>query len=177
MRPYAIKTIKFIETAFENTFKELIKEYFLLKIASALRIGPSIGNIFDFNIIVYWNCFDFSMEFCYGESSKAISLSLKIILSIFHHFNIVHMDIKPKNIAFSQSYNEYVFIDFGLSRAIKEGIEEKSYTRFVDSFIYCSNEMLDLYTNETTWLVDLYYNDVFCLYKSLKRQQEHIPSP
>lgn len=46
---------------------------------------------------------------------------LKEKLRILHAFNIVHLDIKPENIAFSPAYNEYVFIDFGLSRIIKEG--------------------------------------------------------
>ena len=57
------------------------------------------------------------------------------------------MDIKPENIAFSQHHKQHVFIDFGLSKAIKEPLGEKSHTMFTGSFIYCSNEMLDLYTN------------------------------
>ena len=32
-----------------------------------------------------------------------------------HSYNIIHYDIKPDNICFSNAYKKPVFIDFGLS--------------------------------------------------------------
>lgn len=125
----------------------MVKECFLLKIASALKVGPSAQSIFGFDLLAYKNCFDFSMEFCEPASFTNASHSLRSSLNILHHFNIVHLDIKPENIAFSAHHNQHVFIDFGLSRAINESFGQKSYIGFTGSFIICSSEMLELYTS------------------------------
>lgn len=45
--------------------------------------------------------------------------TLKEQLAIMHNFHIVHLDIKPDNIAFSPSLNKPIFIDFGFSSVIK----------------------------------------------------------
>jgi serine/threonine protein kinase len=109
-------------------------------IASALRIGPKVIKTFGFDIVVYRECLCFSMEFCdMGYYSVGgIEHELKAKLHLLHSLNIVHMDIKPENITFSPYFEEYVFIDFGLSKSIKEPIGAKTLTCFTGSFEFCS---------------------------------------
>lgn len=98
----------------------MIKEYALLKITSTLNVGPRIDNVFGFDIVVSSDSFNFCMEYCdIGtlHSEEAIDLEKKLYL--LHQMHIVHLDIKPANIGFSNK-NGYVFVDFGLSKTIKE---------------------------------------------------------
>ena len=54
--PFAVKSVKFDkEESFSQIFREVVNECFLLKIASALRVGPKTRNIFGFDIVE--NCF------------------------------------------------------------------------------------------------------------------------
>lgn len=39
-----------------------------------------------------------------------------------HTLKMVHLDIKPLNIAYSQSFKKWVFLDFGFTEFIKENI-------------------------------------------------------
>lgn len=61
------------------------------------------------------------MEFCEkravipGDSLQLLRRKLYLL----HYLKIIHGDIKPENIAYSCSLDEYVFIDFGLSKIIK----------------------------------------------------------
>jgi serine/threonine protein kinase len=81
-----------------------------------------------------------------------------------HRFNIIHADIKPDNIVFSQSANKPVFIDFGFSSVIKENAGYKKLTHFKGSPGFCSGEMLNLLSvNSRRDYVDLYYNDLYSL--------------
>ena len=117
------------------------------------------------------------MEFCEMNNyiiNEALEL-LKNKLQLLHAFNIVHLDIKPENIAYSPAYNEYVFIDFGLSRIIKETRGQKTISSFSGSFNYCSSEMLDLYVKDSLGLVDLYFNDMHCLKKTVEYLQSIPP--
>ena len=59
-----------------------------------------------------------------------------------HLFKIIHADIKPSNIAYSQKRQKYVFIDFGLSKIINEDYGYKSLTYFKGSPEFCSPEMI-----------------------------------
>ena len=43
-------------------------------------------------------------------------------MAILHCFKIVHMDIKPENIAYSPHFKKFVLLDFGLSEFIKESV-------------------------------------------------------
>jgi len=45
---------------------------------------------------------------------------LKKSLLKLHLFNIIHFDIKPDNIGFSNHFKKWVFLDFGLTKIIKE---------------------------------------------------------
>ena len=51
-----------------------------------------------------------------------------------HTINLVHLDIKPANIAFSPRFNKWVFIDFGLSRFIREEFLKSTLIFFVGTY-------------------------------------------
>lgn len=59
-------------------------------------------------------------------------------MKIMHSVHFIHIDIKPSNLAFSNSLQKYVFIDFGLSKIIGESEGEKTKTRFEGTLSYCS---------------------------------------
>jgi hypothetical protein len=66
-----VKCIKFVghKNRNENNklrqIKDAIKEYFLLKIASILEVGPSsVGEYNCFDLIIYQDCMEFMMEKC-----------------------------------------------------------------------------------------------------------------
>ena len=63
-------------------------------------------------------------------------------LAIMHKLKIVHMDIKPDNMMLSPSFRKPVFIDFGLSTIIKEELGTKTFTDFVGSMNFASDEMV-----------------------------------
>ena len=44
--------------------------------------------------------------------------------------HLIHGDIKPNNIMYSQWQGKIVLIDFGLAKFIKENITQKTYTAF-----------------------------------------------
>jgi serine/threonine protein kinase len=58
-----------------------------------------------------------------------------------HHNSLIHKDVKPQNILWSDSKGDYVLCDFGLSSYIKEKIGEKSDTKVEGSPRYMSPEM------------------------------------
>lgn len=58
-----------------------------------------------------------------------------------------------------------IFIDFGLSRFVKENIGEKTLTRFVGTLCNASPQMRKTYCLNTGLWVDLYYNDQWGLEK------------
>jgi hypothetical protein len=66
--PIAIKSIKITERNFDNTFSEAVKEYFLLMIAASLRIGPTLVNLYGFNLVIFRDSLVFTMEFCEMKS-------------------------------------------------------------------------------------------------------------
>ena len=68
---------------------------------------------------------------------------------------------------YSPSNNRLVFIDFGLSRFIKEEIGNRTSTLFVGSVNFCCSDMKKAYTSKKPKKVDLYYNDLFCLEGSI----------
>jgi len=56
------------------------------------------------------------------------------------------MDIKPANICFRPNKNELVFIDFGLTKFIKENVGFKTLTYFSGSLGFCCPDMVQRYT-------------------------------
>ena len=63
--------------------------------------------------------------------------TLKDKISILHYFHLVHLDIKPPNIMFSPSIEDFVYIDYGFSKLIKENIGFKSKSKYYGSIKYC----------------------------------------
>ena len=45
---------------------------------------------------------------------------------MLHYFHIIHFDIKPENIGYCKLLKKAVFLDFGLSSVVKEGIGYKA---------------------------------------------------
>jgi serine/threonine protein kinase len=107
----------------KGTRNQAIKEWFLLKIVSALEIGPKMEPYFGFDILMYRDCVEFAMEKCeLFEQNSFNSEVLYYNLAILHSYHIVHCDIKPENIMLSPTFRKAVFIDFNLSKMIKENI-------------------------------------------------------
>ena len=80
-----------------------------------------------------------------------------------HSLNICHMDIKPENVAWSEFFGKFVFLDFGFTSVLSEPAGNKSKTGFKGTYNYCSPEMKKLYYLKKQEYVDLYYNDLHCL--------------
>ena len=78
------------------------------------------------------------------------------------------MDIKIDNTAWSPSYNKFVFLDFGFCKYVKEPLGFKSETRFSGTYSFACPQMKKLYLLNQSSLVDLYYNDIFCLIKTIE---------
>lgn len=68
----------------------------------------------------------------------------------------------------SETHKKVIFIDFGLSRLIKEEVGYKSLTTFVGSINFCSEEMGRLMITKDARRIDFYYNDLMCLMGSLR---------
>ena len=64
---------------------------------------------------------------------KAFMKDIKKKLFILRQLHIVHGDIKPDNILYSPGWRRIVLIDFGLSRFIKESVDEETETHFMGS--------------------------------------------
>ena len=73
------------------------------------------------------------------------------------------MDIKPKNIAYSPSFQKPVFIDFDVSRFVSERINEKSFTVFTGSYTFMSEDMKRMFKDRSERFVNLYWNDLCML--------------
>jgi serine/threonine protein kinase len=89
-------------------------------------------------------------------------------MKIIHSLGFCHLDIKYENIGFSKIFNKFVFLDFGFSKSINEPIGYKSFTLYSGTFSYSSDEMKKLFLLKKKGYVDLYYNDLYCLLKTIK---------
>jgi serine/threonine protein kinase len=76
-----------------------------------------------------------------------------------HEFKIIHFDIKPENLIYSDHFQKPVFIDFGLSEIINEEFGFKTLSAFRGTPNYCTPEMLQIMMEREDY-ADLYYNDV-----------------
>ena len=56
-----------------------------------------------------------------------------------------------------------IFLDFGISRFVKENVGEVSFTRFVGTLCHTSPQMKKAYYLDKAMWVDLYYNDLWGL--------------
>ena len=62
-------------------------------------------------------------------------------LAILHAFKCVHMDIKPDNISYSPISKKFVFLDFGLSEFISEGVGNKTLVHPRGTYKYMNKDM------------------------------------
>ena len=79
----------------------------MLKIAAALKVGPKIIKNFGFDIAVFKDSFAFGMEFCEMSNYK-LNGSFELLrrkLHLLHILGLVHLDLKPENIAFSPAFD------------------------------------------------------------------------
>lgn len=133
------------------------------------RIGPRV--LFQsYDLVCFNNCMEFAMELCHcpasnprflaqrGISAESLQRDLLENLKLLHSLKIVHKDIKPENILFSESLNRFVFADFGITHAVAEGPTEKSKTNFAGTMEYCSEEMKETLSTGVGF-VNLYMND------------------
>lgn len=72
---------------------------------------------------------------------------LKRALKRLHLLQIIHFDIKMENVCYSYARKCFIFIDFGLSKIVKETQGEKTRTFFRGSIQFCSSEMENQYLN------------------------------
>jgi serine/threonine protein kinase len=139
---------------------------------SALRVGPYIKKVNGFDFIVHDYFIEFHMEQCVTFDKISIEEEMKRNLLVMHSLKICHMDISQKNIMYSLTFKKWVFIDFGLSRIVKENPDEKSYTGFCGTYAYCDKDMQVLFDRSIAGWVNLYWNDVIGLERSLVEMKE-----
>ena len=70
---------------------------------------------------------------------------------------------------FSRHFNKIIFIDFGLSEITNAVIGCKKLVSFKGTLDYCCPEMATIFSLDEKQFVDLYYNDVYCLLKSIRK--------
>lgn len=142
-----------------------IKEFFLLKVSAALKVGPEVKPYQGFDVIVYQNCAQISLELC--EEVKQLSSWMKDQLSLnmllMHKFGLVHFDIKPDNIMKSYQFEKIVFIDFGLSTLTNKQVGEKEEVYFQGTLSYCSPQMAQCFQDNHPQKVDVFFNDVYAM--------------
>jgi len=153
--------------------KLTIVEYTFARLASMLNVGPRVRLDMSFDLICYRDCLEFYMEACESIEYRPAGLTfedmgerLKESLFTFHRFHLIHKDIKPRNIVYSPYHSHYVFCDFGISCPVLEtvGFSSKTYREGTEK--YMSADMMGIGENGEGF-VDLYFNDVFALYKTL----------
>ena len=93
-----------------------------------------------------------------------------------HSLHITHGNIKPDNIMFSPSLKKFVFVDFGVSRIIKEEKGEKTMSGCFGTPQYWSEDMLILNMTNKEGEVDLYKNDEHCLTVTLEDLSRRDPN-
>ena len=72
----------------------------------------------------------------YAKENELEAMSEDLLM--MHSFRIIHGDIKFENIMWSPTYKKNVFIDFGLSKFLKEKIGELTKTYYFGTYKYCS---------------------------------------
>lgn len=101
-----------------------------------LRVGPEIIFRNNYDLICYNNCIEFLMELCPPLKANPnlpwvqLSHDLKLCLRTLHSLHIVHRDIKPDNVLYSEAHARFVLSDFGLAHTAEETYEEQTETVF-----------------------------------------------
>jgi serine/threonine protein kinase len=134
-----------------------------------LGIGPKIKLDMGFDVVCYRNCIEFYMERCDSfahhfsiSSYDKIQRRLKYCMAVMHEFRLIHKDIKPHNILFSRSLNDFVFCDFGISVPVAEPLGFMTCCYREGTADYISPQMRFLPEDKEAY-VDLYFNDFYGL--------------
>lgn len=162
------------QTKIQHSLSRLIFEFCLSKLFSALRIGPQVMRKMGFDLVIYANTVEFCLEQCTFAHLEHLERDLPSSLQMMHQMRIVHGDIKPENIMWSPQFQKNVFLDFGLSRLLKETMGSKTVTTFSGTYRFCCDEMKNLFGTGKSALVDLYFNDIYGLNESVKAFPEII---
>lgn len=112
--------INFYENIKFRNHNILIFEYYNLNLYKALYKG---------------NCTGFTIDKC-----KSITYDLVLGLTFLHKHKIIHKDLKPENIVFSQDNSRVIIIDFGLSQF--EYDNEKDNNFYIQSRYYRAPEVI-----------------------------------
>lgn len=148
----------------EKSLRNSIIEFSFVKLFSALKIGPVVHKIFGFDMLIFQDTVEFCMELCQPIEIRELG-RITDNLYTMHSFRIIHGDIKLENIMWSPNHKKNVFIDFGLSKLIKEKPGEMTFTFYFGTYLYCSEEMKSLLVKNKKGYVDLYFNDIMALKK------------
>ena len=85
------------------------------------------------------------MELCeepyHKHEEEHVKRELFENLRVMHSLKMVHRDMKENNIGWSPSFRRWVFLDFGFTTILKEGIGEKTWTKFIGTFSYTIKEL------------------------------------
>ena len=148
----------------QKTFEGVVKEFTILKICSAMGCAPRLERCLGFDIVVYDDCLQYAMERGrpFAEMTSEHRAGLCSRLRLMHDFGIVHIDVKPENVVWSESHQRAVFIDFGFSEIIREPRGQKTRSIFKGTPNYASPPMLILMTEHVGY-IDLYYNDAYAI--------------
>jgi serine/threonine protein kinase len=87
---------------------------------SAAELGPKIMKRNGFDFVLFSDCLEFDMEMCSETKIKTLEEDLKANLFKMHLIKVVHSDIKPANVMFSECYKKNVFLDFGVGSVLSQ---------------------------------------------------------
>lgn len=73
------------------------------------------------------------MEACQPPKKEQLEKMSDDLFTI-HSFQIIHGDIKFQNIMWSPKHKKNVFIDFGLSKVLKEKVGEMTKTNYFGTY-------------------------------------------
>jgi hypothetical protein len=65
-----VKCNSYTNKKFLKVFRDTLLEYLSFEVISRLESGPKMPKVFDFDILIYKNCIEFSMEFCRHRLNK-----------------------------------------------------------------------------------------------------------
>lgn len=175
--PFVAKVIKLRNRkTFTEELEEVVCEIAINKLCAMYGIGPDVETSIHFDLIVYNNAVQFHLELCSGlnelrivPSDGILKEQLLYCLEVLHELHIAHKDIKPDNILYCSRLGRFVLCDFGTAEYVTEDVGLVSWANCAGTPLFMGPEMHDLHSlSKNMGEVDLYYNDVCSLQKSLR---------